>query len=115
MLASIDYIKSSFRTNPDVLRGSHCASSPVSIYGGYNMRSGTMPVGQQLAVFGDPIDPDFVPAVGLRLVAGENITARDMRDANPDEFTPEGGWIPVEKRGVAGARWVVGGSGAAGS
>jgi putative ABC transport system permease protein len=81
MLANIDYIKTQFRTNPDVLSLSNCASSPVSIYGGYNMRSAAMPQNQQLAVFGDPIDPDFVPTTGLRLVAGENITVQDMRDA----------------------------------
>jgi len=81
MLASIDYIKTQFLTDPDVLSLSTCASSPVSIYGGYNMRSATMPSGQQLAVFGDPIDQDFVPTTGLRIVAGENITRQDMRDA----------------------------------
>lgn len=108
MLANIDYIKAQLLTNPDVLRVSHCASSPVSIYGGYNMRSAAMPASQQLAVFGDPIDPDFVPTVGLRLVAGENITEQDMRDAHPDEYSAEGVWLPAEKRaarasGAAGA------------
>lgn len=99
MLANIDYVKTQFRSNPDVLRLSHCASSPVSIYGGYVMRSGTMPSNQSLAVFGDPIDPDFVATTGLRLVAGENITAQDMRDAHPDEFSPDGVWLPEGKRG----------------
>lgn len=120
MLSSIDYIKAQFRTNPDVLSLSHCGSSPVSIYGGYNMRSATMPSGQQLAVFGDPIDPDFVPTVGLRLVAGENITEQDMRDAHPDEYSASGVWLPAEKRvaagsgsGSGGARGAGGGSGVA--
>jgi putative ABC transport system permease protein len=121
MLANMEYLKAQFRTNPDVLSLSHCGSSPVSIYGGYNMRSGTMPAGQQLAVFGDPIDPDFVPTTGLRLVAGENITEQDMRDAHPEQYSPEGVWLPEEKRGAARAAGAgsggsrgAGGSGTAG-
>ena len=112
MLANIDYLKTQFRTNPDVLSLSHCASSPVSIYGGYNMRSAAMPSSQQLAVFGDPIDPDFVPTTGLRLVAGENITEQDMRDSHPNEYSSDGVWLPEGKR-VSGAGGA--GSGGAGS
>jgi len=96
MLANIDYIKTQLLANPDVLRVSHCASSPVSIYGGYNMRSAAMPASQQLAVFGDPVDPDFVPTVGLRMVAGENITEQDMRDAHPEEYSAGGPTHPAE-------------------
>ena len=104
MLANIDYIKTQFRSNPDVLSLSHCASSPVSIYGGYNMRSSAMPSNQQLAVFGDPVDPDFVPTTGLRIVAGENITEQDMRDSHPGEYSSAGVWLPEEKRvGAAGS------------
>jgi putative ABC transport system permease protein len=89
MLKDIDYIKTEFRTNADVLSLSHCGASPVSIVGGYNMRSGTMPASQQLAVQGDPIDPDFLPTTGLKLIAGQNITMQDMRDGDPDYFKPE--------------------------
>ncbi len=35
MLPTIDYIKTQFKSNPDVLSLSHCAASPVSIVGGY--------------------------------------------------------------------------------
>lgn len=109
MLANIDYVKTQFRSDPDVLSLSHCASSPVSIYGGYNMRSALMPEGQQLAVFGNPIDQDFVGTVGLRLVAGENITAQDVKDAVAEKpvyrfllnetAARELGWTPQEAIG----------------
>jgi len=91
MLEHISYIKDQFKGNRDVLSLSTCASSPVTIYGGYNMRSATMPSNQQLAVFGDPIDADFLSTVGLRLVAGENITEQDLRDAHPQGRAPRGG------------------------
>lgn len=110
MLEHLPYIKTQFRTDPDVMSLSTCASSPVSIYGGYNMRSSTMPSNQQLAVFGDPIDPDFVPTTGLRLVAGENITEQDMRDAHPTDYSPNGAWLPEAKRAGATTPTPVGSS-----
>ena len=85
MLAEIDYIKTQFRTNPDVLSLSAPEGSPVSIMGGYNMRSSTMPAGEQLAVTADPIDPDFIRTTGIQLVAGEGITEQDMRDTEPKD------------------------------
>ena len=103
MLDHMDYIKTQFKADRDVLSLSNCASSPVSIYGGYNMRSAAMPADRQLAVYGDPVDPDFVPTAGLRIVAGENLTEQDMRDAHPGDYSREGVWLPVEKRGAAAA------------
>lgn len=94
MLPRIDYLKTQFKTDPDVLSVSHCSSSPVVIYGGYNMRSAKMQAGVQMSVYGNPIDEDFLPATGLKLVAGENITAQDMRDAHPDDFTATGAYVP---------------------
>jgi putative ABC transport system permease protein len=79
----IDYIKTELLRNPDVVRASVCASSPVSIVAGYNMRNTLMPENRQLAVNGDPIDQDFIATTGLKLVAGESITRQDMRDAHP--------------------------------
>jgi putative ABC transport system permease protein len=93
MLPGIDYLKTQLKTNPDVLSVSHCSSSPVVIWGGYNMRSATMQEGVQMNVYGNPIDEDFIPTTGLQLVAGENITAQDMRDADPRDFTATGAFV----------------------
>jgi putative ABC transport system permease protein len=79
----IDYIKTEFLRNPDVVRASVCAASPVSIVSGYNMRNTLMPENRQLAVNGDPIDQDFIATTGLKLVAGESITRQDMLNAHP--------------------------------
>ncbi|MBS1662555.1 MAG: ABC transporter permease [Bacteroidetes bacterium] len=83
MLDRMDYIKNLAKGNRDVLSLSHCAASPVSIVGGYNMRSSTMTNDQQLSVNGDPIDEDFIRTTGLQLVAGEDITQQDVKDATP--------------------------------
>jgi putative ABC transport system permease protein len=94
MLSNIDYIKTRLRANPDVLSLTHCNASPVDQMGGYNMRSSTMPAGQQLAVFADPVDADYIRTMGLQLVAGKDFTAQDMRDAHPDDFTADGVYAP---------------------
>jgi putative ABC transport system permease protein len=109
LLGRIDLIRSELLANPDVLNLSHCNESPVSINGGYNMRSAIMPADRQLAVNGDPIDPGFLPTVGLKLLAGANITEQDMRDAQADKrvyhyilnesAARELGWTPQEAIG----------------
>jgi putative ABC transport system permease protein len=81
----IDYIKTELLRNPDVVRASVCASSPVSIVAGYNMRNTLMPENRQLAVNGDPIDQDFIATTGLKLLAGGSITRQDILDAHPLE------------------------------
>ncbi len=98
MLAHMPYIKQQFLRNPDVVSLSNCASTPVSIYGGYNMRSAAMPESQQLAVFGNPIDADYLRTTGIQLVTGQDITEQDMRDAHPDQYAPSGAWLPEEQR-----------------
>jgi putative ABC transport system permease protein len=113
LLPNIDYLKTEFRRNPDVVSLTHCASSPVSIYGGYNMRSSVMPSNQQMAVYGDPVDPDFIKTTGVQLIAGEGITEQDMRNAQPKDTSAKPnyafvlnetaarqlGWTPAEAIG----------------
>jgi putative ABC transport system permease protein len=85
LLAKLDYMKAELRRNPNVVSVSTCASSPMEIFGGYNMRNDRMPAGEQLNVFADPVDEDFIATTGLEIVAGEGITRQDMRDAHPEE------------------------------
>ncbi|HTI11876.1 MAG TPA: ABC transporter permease, partial [Puia sp.] len=84
MASKIDLIKAQFREDPDVLSVSRCVNTPVSIGGGYNMRSDAMPAGQQLSVTANPIDEDYLRTSGLQLVAGSDLTVQDMKDAEPD-------------------------------
>src|SRR5258708_595424 len=78
-------IKQQFRSDPDVLSITRCVSTPVSIGGGYNMRSSLMPAGQQLSVTANPIDEDYIRTTGLQLVAGQDLTLQDTKDASPPE------------------------------
>jgi putative ABC transport system permease protein len=80
----MDYIKTELTRNKDVLSVSHCNASPINIVGGYNMRSSIMPESRQLAVFGNPIDQDYIRTTGLRLIAGQGLTQQDMWNAHPD-------------------------------
>lgn len=86
MMSKIDYIKATLTGNKEVLSVSHSSESPVSIVGGYNMRSATMAGNQQLAVTACRIDEDFIRTTGLQLVAGADLSRQDMKDAAPDFF-----------------------------
>ena len=85
LIAQLDYVKTELKRNPDVLSVSTCASSPVQIFGGYNMRNDIMPSGQQMSVYGNPVDEDYIATAGLELVAGKGISAQDIKDAHPGE------------------------------
>jgi len=85
LLPQMAYVKTEFKRNADVVSLSTCAGSPVQIYGGYNMRNDLMPESQQLAVYGNPVDEDFIATSGLQLIAGQGLTLQDLKDAHPDE------------------------------
>jgi len=85
MMPKIDYIKTTLTSNKDIVSVSHSSESPVSIQGGYNMRSSVMPEDQQLAVTACRIDEDFIRTTGLQLVAGEDLIKQDLRDATANE------------------------------
>jgi putative ABC transport system permease protein len=90
LLGQLDYLKAEFKRNPDVISLSTCSSSPVQIFGGYNMRNETMPESQQLAVYGNPVDEDYIATTGLQLVAGEGLTLQDIKDSHPADYAPGG-------------------------
>jgi putative ABC transport system permease protein len=87
MMAQISLIKAELLADPDILSISRCTSTPVSIGGGYNMRSSIMPEKQQLAVTADAVDEDFIRTTGLQLVAGSDLVQQDIRDVSYDRET----------------------------
>jgi len=101
LLTHLDYIKAELLANPDVISLTHCTESPVSISETYFIRSAAMPSDQKLTVAGNPIDPDFIPTTGIRLIAGENFTQEDLRNAQPEDFTASGVWVPGKGIGAA--------------
>ncbi|MDR3693715.1 ABC transporter permease [Mucilaginibacter sp.] len=86
MLDNIAVIKQEFKSDRHIQNVSACVSTPVSIGGGYNMRSSVMPENQQIAVTANPIDDDFVKTTGLQLVAGTDLSEQDIKDvSNKDQ------------------------------
>jgi len=85
MVQKLDLIKRQFKSNPDVISVSRCVRSPVEGGGGYNMRSATMPENQQIAVTANPVDEDYIPTVGLQIIAGTNFTQQDIKDMSNDD------------------------------
>jgi len=88
MAKDIKTLKTEFGRVPHVVSISHCVSTPVNIAGGYNMRSAAMSASAQLNVTADPVDEDFIRTTGLQLVAGDDLTEQDIKDAHP--MTPAG-------------------------
>lgn len=112
MSANIGVIKQEFKADPNVVSISGCRSTPVSIGGGYNMRSASMPENEQIAVTADPVDEDFVKTTGLQVVAGADLDQQDMAavlntDRQKNEFhfilnesaAKELGWTPRQAVG----------------
>ena len=84
LLNKVAYIKTELRRDPDVLDVSVSRATPVSIYGGYNMRNTLMPSDRQLSVYANPVDEDYLATTGLKLVAGQGISRQDMLNADPE-------------------------------
>jgi putative ABC transport system permease protein len=82
---NIDLIKTEFKQNADVKNVALCYNTPVNIVGGYNMRKPEMPENSQVAVTANPVDDEFLPAAGLQLVAGNNLTQQDLKDVSVDD------------------------------
>ena len=80
---NLSVIKQELKANPDIISVSRCVSTPVSIGGGYNMRSATMSDKEQIAVTANPwIDEDYIKTTGLQLVAGQSLTEQDITDVD---------------------------------
>ena len=88
MAGQIAAIKQELKANTNVLSVSRCYSTPVSIGGGYNMRSAAMPESQQINVTANPIDEDYINTTGLQLVAGDNLTQQDIKDVSVEGKDP---------------------------
>lgn len=87
MYDKLPLLKTEFGKTPGVVSLTATYNSPVTIQGGYNMRTATMPENQQIAVTANPIDEGYVRTTGLQLVAGEDLTEQDVRDAGlPDSL-----------------------------
>lgn len=74
----IKTIKNEFRQNANIRQVSLAYESPLFIKGEYGMRRSDRTEGQYRMVTGLPIDEDFVKTMGLRILAGSDLTQTDM-------------------------------------
>ena len=82
VLDNLQTIKTELKSNNNIRSISACASTPVEINGGYNMRSAPMPENQQIAVTADQVDEDFIKTIGLKIIAGTDLNHQDMLDVS---------------------------------
>lgn len=80
MFNKTQQLKNQFKEDTHVLSVSRTQNSPVEILGGYNMSKPGMAENAQIAVTANPIDDGYIPATGLELIAGSNLTRQDMLD-----------------------------------
>ena len=84
MQKNLQLIKQQLKENTGIVSVSACDRSPVEGGGGYNMRSAEMPSNQQIAVYANPIDEDFIKTTGLKIIAGTDLTEQDVKNATRD-------------------------------
>ncbi|WP_315815875.1 ABC transporter permease [Paraflavitalea speifideaquila] len=53
---------------------------------GYNMRSSTMPQTDNMSVTADIIDNDYIKTMGMRIIAGADLTLQDMQDIETEKY-----------------------------
>jgi putative ABC transport system permease protein len=84
MTKNVNLIKQQFKQNTDVVSVSACDRSPVEGGGGYSMRSAEMPANQQIAVYANLIDEDYIATTGMQIIAGTDLTEQDIKNASLD-------------------------------
>ena len=82
MIEKLSLIKSELAQIPGVVSSGSAYNSPLNILGGYNMSNSDQT--QQMAVTANPIDESFITTCGMKLIAGENISTQDIKDAESE-------------------------------
>lgn len=82
MLTTFNTFKEELKTIPGIAHVSRSGNPPTSIVSGYNMRSSTMPETDNMSVTADLVDEDYIITMGMKLVAGTNITRQDVADVS---------------------------------
>lgn len=115
----LDILKKEWKQHPDIVAVSMAASLPTNILGGYSAWGNTIAEKQSIMIRGNVIDEEYIPATGLQLLAGKNLTEQDVKDASYNDedknyfhfilnetATAAFGWTPEE---AVGKRIVISG------
>ncbi|GAA4447039.1 ABC transporter permease [Nibrella saemangeumensis] len=88
VVEKIKSLKNVFKQNANVRDITLAYESPVYINGGYGMHRQDMPDDQYKMANGLPVDEDFIRTMGLRIIAGRDLTQKDVEMASrPDGDT----------------------------
>lgn len=81
----MELLKNQFKSNPQIKNASLSYNAPISIVGGYGMRSAAMPETVSLNVYANPIDEEYLSANQIELIAGFDLNRQDILDASHEE------------------------------
>lgn len=74
-------VKAEFKSIAGVKNVAVTVNDPTNIYGGYSIKRAEDPEDKTMAIAATPVDDEFIPATGIKILAGENITPQDLKDA----------------------------------
>ncbi|TKT92351.1 ABC transporter permease [Dyadobacter frigoris] len=77
-------IKNELLNNSSVESVTASYDSPVNVGGGYMITAKDKPPGFNMNITAIPVEKDFVPTLGMKLVAGENFNETDILQATKD-------------------------------
>jgi putative ABC transport system permease protein len=85
LFEKIDLVKNELAAIPSVQGVSFAYDSPVKIRGGYDMSGPDL--SKSMAVTANPVDENYIKVTGLEIVAGEDLTKADIKEASQDDYT----------------------------
>lgn len=85
IMKTMDLVRNELKSNPDILYVSKANSAPVNIPGGYSMSRAD--INKPMNVKATPIDDEYVKASGIELIAGNDLSPQDVKDANQDDYS----------------------------
>jgi putative ABC transport system permease protein len=82
----LEAMKNELLNNPIVKSVTASYDSPVNVQGSYTITASDKPQNFQLNITAIPVEKDFVPTLGMRLLAGQNFNNTDILQATADSF-----------------------------
>jgi len=82
----LEAMKSELLNNTAVQSVSASYDSPLNVQGGYIISAADKPEGFRLNITAIPVEKDFVPTLGMKLITGENFNESDILRAVNDSF-----------------------------
>lgn len=82
----LEAMKNELLSNPVFKSVTASYDSPVNVQGGYTITASDKPQNFQMNITAIPVEKDFVPTLGMQLLAGQNFNNTDILQATADSF-----------------------------